>query len=97
MIKFHYIKTKNREQRNPNWPKITDDPYRILIIKGSESKKKLGNAFFLICGENSKLTERPANLHKASKETRDQAFSIDNSPSAILSKQTFEVRLVSQK
>ena len=33
----------------------------------------MGNAFFLICDENPKVTERPANLHKASKETRDQA------------------------
>ena len=33
----------------------------------------MGNAFFLVCDENPKVTERPANLHKTSKETRDQA------------------------
>ena len=80
MIKFHYIKTQNKKQHNPNWSQITDDPYRILIIKGSESKKKLGNAFFLICDENPKLTERLANLHKASKEARDQAFQLITVP-----------------
>ena len=80
MIKFHYIKTQNKKQHNPNWSQITDDPYRILIIKGSESKKKLGNAFFLIFDENPKVTVRPANLHKASKETRDPAFQLIIAP-----------------
>ena len=80
MIKFHYIKTQNKKQHNRNWSQITDDPYRILIIKGSESKKKLGNAFFLICDENPKLAERLANLHKASKEARDQAFQLITVP-----------------
>ena len=80
MIKFHYIKTQNKKQHNRNWSQITDDPYRILIIKGSESKKKLGNAFFLIFDENPKVTVRPDNLHKASKETRDPAFQLIIAP-----------------
>ena len=33
----------------------------------------MGNAFFLVSDENPKVTERAANLHKTSKETRDQA------------------------
>ena len=30
---------KNIKQHNPNWPKIPDNPYKILIIGGSGSGK----------------------------------------------------------
>ena len=33
----------------------------------------MGNAFFLVCNENAKVTEGLANLYKASEEIRDQA------------------------
>ena len=28
------------KEHNPNWPEIPDNPYRILIIEGSESGKE---------------------------------------------------------
>ena len=38
MISFDVIKG-NIKEHNPNWPKIPDHPYRILIIGGSGSGK----------------------------------------------------------
>ena len=34
MINFDNITTENIKEHNPNWPKISDLPYRILIIVG---------------------------------------------------------------
>ena len=34
-INFDYITKKDIKEHNPNWPKIPDHPYRILIIGGS--------------------------------------------------------------
>ena len=33
------LQKENIEEHNPNWPKIPDHPYRILIIRGSGSGK----------------------------------------------------------
>ena len=32
-------KKKNVRENNPNWPRISDHPQRILIIEGSGSRK----------------------------------------------------------
>ena len=39
MIKFDDVIKENIKERNPNWPKIPDHQYRILIIGGSGSGK----------------------------------------------------------
>ena len=39
MINFDEYTNENKKEHNPNWPYITDHPYRILIIGGSESGK----------------------------------------------------------
>ena len=30
---------ENKTEHNKNWPYIPDDPYRILVIRGSDSGK----------------------------------------------------------
>ena len=37
MINFDDVTKEKIEQHNPNWPQISDHPYRILIIGGSGS------------------------------------------------------------
>ena len=33
MFNFHYVKKEDIiKKHNPNWPKIPDHPYRVLII-----------------------------------------------------------------
>ena len=39
MINFGDIRKENMKQNNPNWPQISDNPYRILIIGGCGSGK----------------------------------------------------------
>ena len=39
MINFDYIIKENIKQHNSNWPQISDDPYRILIIRIAGSWK----------------------------------------------------------
>ena len=39
MINLDSITNENNEKHNEKWPYIPDDPYRILIIGGSESGK----------------------------------------------------------
>ena len=39
MFNFDYIIKEDIKKHNPNWPKIPDYPYRILIIGGSGSGK----------------------------------------------------------
>ena len=39
MNKFDDVTKENIDEHNPNWPQIPDHPYRILIVRGSESKK----------------------------------------------------------
>ena len=40
MINFDDIVKENIKKHNPNWPQISNHPYRILIIGGSRSGKK---------------------------------------------------------
>ena len=54
------------------------------------SKKILGNAFFLACDENPKVTKKPASLHKTSKETRDQARQLITVPALFYHNNVFE-------
>ena len=35
---FHDVKKENMNDNNPNWPKILDHPYRILIIPDLEKQ-----------------------------------------------------------
>ena len=35
MFNFDYITKEDIKEHNPNWPEILDDPYRILIVWGS--------------------------------------------------------------
>ena len=39
MINFDDVVKENIKEHNPNWPKIPDHPYRILIIGGSGAGK----------------------------------------------------------
>ena len=39
MFNFDYIIKEDIKEHNPNWPEISDYPYRILIIGGSGSGK----------------------------------------------------------
>ena len=39
MINFDDAVTENIKEHNPNWSQTPDNPYRILIIGGSESEK----------------------------------------------------------
>ena len=55
------------------------------------------NALVLVCNENSKVTEGLANLHQVLKKNWRSGMSTDNSPTAILLKQTFGIRMASHK
>ena len=39
MINSDDVVNENIKEHNPNWPQISDHPYRILIIGGSGSGK----------------------------------------------------------
>ena len=39
MINFDNYANENKTKHNKNWPYIPDHPYRVLIIRGSESEK----------------------------------------------------------
>ena len=39
MFNFDYITKEDIKKHNPNWPEISDHPYRILIVGGSGSGK----------------------------------------------------------
>ena len=39
MFNFDHITKEDMNKHNPNWPKIPDHPYRILIFGGSGSGK----------------------------------------------------------
>ena len=41
MFSFDYITKEDIKEHNPNWPKIPDHPYRMLIIGGSGSRKTI--------------------------------------------------------
>ena len=40
MINFDDVIKEEKKEHNPNWLQIPDHPYRILIIRGSESGKQ---------------------------------------------------------
>ena len=39
MVNYDDVTNENMKKHNPNWSLITDRPYRILIIGGSQSGK----------------------------------------------------------
>ena len=39
MIIFDDVREENRNERKPSWPPISDCPFRILLISGSETRK----------------------------------------------------------
>ena len=39
MFNFDYIIKKDIREHNPNWPEISDYPYRVLIVEGSRCGK----------------------------------------------------------
>ena len=39
MIKFDVVTKQNTKEHNPNWPRISNHSYRILITGGSGSRK----------------------------------------------------------
>ena len=41
MINFDNVTKENITKHNPNWPKIPDHPYKILITAGSGSRKTI--------------------------------------------------------
>ena len=41
MINFYDVVKENKKENNTNWPQIPDHLYRILIIGGSGSGKKI--------------------------------------------------------
>ena len=41
MVNFDDYVNENKTKHNKNWPYIPDHPYRILIIGGSGSGKKI--------------------------------------------------------
>ena len=41
MINFDYITKENTNEHNSNRPEISDHPFKILIIRDSESGKKI--------------------------------------------------------
>ena len=45
MINFGDVTKENTKEHNPNWPQISDHPYRILIIGASGSRKKFNISF----------------------------------------------------
>ena len=41
MINFDDVTKENIKEYNPNWLQISDYPYKIFIIGGSGSRKKI--------------------------------------------------------
>ena len=39
MFNSDYITKEDIKEHNPNWPEVADNPYRILIVWGSQSGK----------------------------------------------------------
>ena len=50
----------------------------------------MGNAFFLVCNENPKVTEVSAGLHITSKETKDHACQLIRVPALFYQNNVFE-------
>ena len=53
MINFDYVK-KNMKKHNPNWLKIPDQLYRLLIIQSSEREKT--NSLFSLTSQQPEKT-----------------------------------------
>ena len=49
VINFDDVTKENIKEQNPNWPKIPDHPYRIII--GGFGSGKINSLFNLINGE----------------------------------------------
>ena len=41
MFNFHYILKEDIRGHNPNWPKIPDHPYKILIVGGLDLENQM--------------------------------------------------------
>ena len=56
MINFDDVTKKNKiKEHSPNWPEISDHPYRILIIGGSGTRKK--NSLFNLISHQPDIDE----------------------------------------
>ena len=53
MINFDDVLKENIKEHDPNWPQISDHPYRILIIGGSGSGKT--NSLFNLINQQSDI------------------------------------------
>ena len=53
MINFDDYTNENKTKHNPNWPYISDHPYRILIIRGSGSGK--ANTLLILINQQSDI------------------------------------------
>ena len=51
MINFDHVTKGTKKEHNPNWPKILDHPYRLLIIGGSGSRKR--NSLFNLISQRT--------------------------------------------
>ena len=56
MINFDNVTKENIKEHNPNWPEIPDEPYRILIIGGSDSGKM--NSLFNLINQQSDIDKK---------------------------------------
>ena len=55
MINCVDVAKENKKEANPNWPLVSDHPYRILQIRASESGKT--NSFFNLISLNKIFME----------------------------------------
>ena len=53
MIIFDDVVKENMKKYNPDWPKITDHPYKILLIEGSGYRKR--NSLFNLINYQSDI------------------------------------------
>ena len=52
---FDDVPKENIKEHNPNWPQISDYPYRILIIEGSGSGKR--NSLFILISQQPDIVK----------------------------------------
>ena len=53
MINFDDVTKEHIKENNPNWPQISEHPYRILIIRGSRSGKT--NSLFNLINQQTDI------------------------------------------
>ena len=70
---------------------------QFFYFVGNIVKKSWETPSSLFTSNPSKVTERPANLHKTSKETRDHACQLITVPALFYWNKVFELRLESHK